>query len=151
MMARLKLTANFLVLGFAVFCAVVLFERLGRYQLQSVFLVVAATFAIAFISVRSIKNSQSNGGRTRQVRPLLLGILGPVLVISLAFWWFLRPGPLMGEGPAGPEVDKGKFSAPWIESPVVLLSIGDSVVPSIISRSLNNSPINLKRYLVLSL
>ena len=62
-------------------------------------------------------------------RAVLLCLLLVLTAVGYGGWRAynaLRTRP-MGEGPAGPEVPTAPFKTPWIETPVVLLGVGDSV------------------------
>jgi lysophospholipase L1-like esterase len=60
-------------------------------------------------------------------RIAILAALGVVLVLAAAgyrHFWMRLP---VGEGPAGPSVDRAAFQEPWTERNVLLLGVGDSV------------------------
>jgi hypothetical protein len=53
--------------------------------------------------------------------------LGWVMLATLLCWWGFRVPAGMGEGPAGPEVPAAAFETRWMDRPVALVSLGDSV------------------------
>ncbi|MFT7619091.1 MAG: hypothetical protein ACI97A_002740 [Planctomycetota bacterium] len=123
---RIKLIVHGLVLAFSVYLIFVFFERAGRYPAFSAASVLTGIFlsgAFSWRSMRSILRPDNEAPRKSWV----LGILRPVLLITLIGFWIFRPSPPMGEGPAGPAVEASAFASPWMESPVLLVSIGDSI------------------------
>ncbi len=62
--------------------------------------------------------------RWYHMRPVTLAL--PVIVV-LACWWLVRIPAPMGDGPAGPAVDSAQFESRWLDRPVVMVSLGDSV------------------------
>lgn len=51
-----------------------------------------------------------------------------VLAIGLLLaWWLARVPAPMGSGPAGPAVEAARFERKWLDQPVVMVSLGDSV------------------------
>jgi lysophospholipase L1-like esterase len=63
--------------------------------------------------------------QTKRIIHVLL--VGTILIVALAaylFFQFVRP---VGNGPAGPAVDRGLFSPAWTSRPVLLVGLGDSV------------------------
>ena len=62
--------------------------------------------------------------RTRWMR-LLLGVV--LLAIGIASYWQLLIRRPIGDGPAGPLVDRSKFEKPWSDREVLLVGMGDSV------------------------
>jgi len=55
------------------------------------------------------------------------GGLSLAVIALLACWWLARIPAPMGDGPAGPDVDASSFQSPWLDRPVVMVSLGDSV------------------------
>jgi lysophospholipase L1-like esterase len=68
---------------------------------------------------------QSAAGAFRHVR--WVGWTLWAAVPLLAVWTVLRIPASMGEGPAGPAVDRAAFAKPWRTRPVMLVAVGDSV------------------------
>lgn len=58
------------------------------------------------------------------LRPVIVALCS--LFVGLFHFVMRVPAP-MGEGPAGPDVDKSAFARKWSNRPVVLLSLGDSI------------------------
>jgi len=56
---------------------------------------------------------------------LLLGVVLLAIGVS-AYWQFFIRRPI-GDGPAGPLVDRSKFARAWSDRPVLLIGMGDSV------------------------
>ena len=56
-----------------------------------------------------------------------IGSSAAVLIVCGTGWWQLFMVWPMGEGPAGPVVERVKFSSVWETRPVMLVGIGDSV------------------------
>jgi len=71
-------------------------------------------------------NADSRLGR-RRLRLALLILLGLVLILGVCgyrHFWLARP---VGDGPAGPAVDRDAFERTWTDRRVLVLGLGDSV------------------------
>lgn len=122
-----RIAINGLVLAFSLFLVYVFFERVGRYTALSAASALTGIFLSAALAFRAIRNSMNaDDGKDRR-RSIVLRILRPVLFLALVVFWIFRPAPPMGTGPAGPAVDASLFSKPWKETPVLLVSLGDSI------------------------
>lgn len=69
---------------------------------------------------------------------LLLGLGALLVAIAAGYIRFFLVRPI-GEGPAGPAVDRAAFAEVWTERPVMMIGIGDSVTAGLGARSLDHS------------
>jgi len=75
-----------------------------------------------------MRDAKVKGSRSSGIRRVLLGglVFGILLLGAIGYVdAFLRLP--VGEGPAGPPVDAGRFKATWTDRPVRLLALGDSI------------------------
>lgn len=70
---------------------------------------------------------------------LLVGILIVIAVPCYIEFAFRRP---VGEGPAGPAVDRDAFASTWTERPIRVIGLGDSVTRGLGARSAAHSYFN---------
>ena len=72
----------------------------------------------------------------------LLFVVGTFLVFMAVFYiQFVLSRPI-GSGPAGPKVDREKFSKSWTDRPVRIVGIGDSITAGLGARSTDHTFFN---------
>lgn len=84
--------------------------------------------AILFVDTKR-KRARLLQGLAQKPRWYQFGASGlSLLAIGLlSAWWLARVPAPMGTGPAGPSVDASEFAKLWLDQPVVMVSLGDSV------------------------
>lgn len=78
----------------------------------------------------------SKNARRRSLWLLLAGAILIVAAVGYIQFFLLRP---MGEGPAGPDVNRAAFEEIWTERPVLMVGLGDSVTAGLGAKSLDHS------------
>ncbi|MBK8206379.1 MAG: SGNH/GDSL hydrolase family protein [Planctomycetes bacterium] len=86
--------------------------------------VALATTLLGVVAAGLSLRKPSGKPRWFHLRPVVVAVCS--LFVGLFYFVMRVPAP-MGEGPAGPPVDRQAFAGTWSEQPVLLLSLGDSV------------------------
>jgi lysophospholipase L1-like esterase len=75
----------------------------------------------------------------RAIFLLAIGLVAIGGVIAYQRYWLARP---IGEGPAGPSVDRAPFENTWTDRRVLLFGVGDSVTAGFGARTFNHTYFN---------
>ncbi|MEZ6135012.1 MAG: SGNH/GDSL hydrolase family protein [Pirellulaceae bacterium] len=77
--------------------------------------------------------------KPRRIRLVILFCTGVLLVLAAVSYNSLFLARPIGEGPAGPQVDRAQFSEVWTERNILLLGVGDSITAGLGAKSPQHS------------
>ncbi len=123
----LRVAGNGVALLSSPFFAWIYVQRFDRYGWSVLLGAALAILLQAILAAAALLRLLRPPARPSYRRPSTLFVTRPILFLALLTWWVMRPGPPMGEGPAGPPVDPRAFASSWREGPVLFVALGDSV------------------------